>query len=203
MDYNTPLGRRQFAMKTQPKVLSVPNTAKVNSTTYADDAPLVDYRNMKQDDLAKLRQQTIQQQNKITLGNKDVIELLLGLKRKTSTIEIEGILFTVKSLKNKEVKFILEETAKATAANTGAFNSQALVMMDIKIRTLAVALIEIDNKPLELVLGFSGHDEIVDFLNELDDSVVNKIYDAYADLNKEVKKLEPKDAEEVTEELKK
>jgi hypothetical protein len=218
---NSPIGRRQLAQKmtTQPavsstpapkpipaqakapKILTVPNESMtINNDYFNSDNPFMDVRNMSNEDINKLRQQAATKQTKITDPNKDIIEILLGLKHKTVDVKIDGVQFTLKSLKSSEVKFALQQTAKATVEDPENFRSQALILMDIKLRTLALSLYQIDNKPVELVLGTNDQDKIVAILYEMDDNVVTELYEAFSNLSK----TQPNaSAEEIVENLKK
>ena len=127
------------------------------------------------------------------------IEVLTGIGRLTIDTTIEGYKFTLQSLKSREMREIIKVVAQ--------IETPADAMYEMRAQTLARSLVKIDDQPVELVLGVDGIDGVVEFINDSEEHIVNKLYSAYTDMTKanenKFSVADAKDAQEVTEEIKK
>lgn len=190
---NSPIGRAKFAetsSKPQQKVYSVPNMS-ANSTT----EEFFDFN-----EVSKIRAESIQNKNKLNNSAKEKIEFLLGMKRKTKDVIIDEIKFKIQTLKTKEIKFILSEVAKETN-DIGV--SQALALMSIKVNTVALIITHIDDQPIEFIFGTNDFAQIKEYVNEMNDDVVDTLYSEYLTLKQKHEIKNDKEAEEAVENLKK
>lgn len=136
---------------------------------------------------------------KISEGAKKRIELLIGMTRLTREAEIEGNTFILRTLKSKEMR----EAMISVIPFDGTVQAPYEIRCQLLARSLThVAGVEIDQ--------FIGSDKLEDkllFLEELDDSLLTRLYNEYvilveASKNKYSVKNE-EDVKEVLEDLKK
>lgn len=185
-DFNTGVGRRRFAQTASPKVLSVPN--EISSSSFDDEEP-IDYQALKSQ-----RQQTKEFQKQIDPEDKSRIETLLGLKRKTKDVLVEGLTYRLQTLKNREIKEILK-----MVSTTGA-TSQATILHEVKDHTLAFAITHIDGQKINDVLNSDALEDRLDLIGELDDLVVDKLWNELTILRR---LSEPENSEQAVESIKK
>lgn len=137
--------------------------------------------------------------DRLNEGAKQRIEILLGISRLTDDVEIDGTTFSIRSLKSKEQKAVIEYAAKE--------NLNISYLMEIRLYTLAHSIYEIDGQPVEIILGTNDVEMIADVINDMDESLVNHLYSRYEKMVKQNKnKLNPEEnekKEELTDEIKK
>lgn len=184
-DFNTGVGRRRFA-QSQTKVLSVPN--EISSSSFDEEDP-IDYQSLKTQ-----RQLTKESQKQLEPEERSRIETLLGLKRKTKDISIEGLTYRLQTLKNKEIKEILKMVAQTKAT------SQAEILHEVKDHTLALAITHIDGQKMMDILNSEALEDRLDLIGELDDKIVDKLWNELAILRR---LSEPENSEQAVESIKK
>jgi hypothetical protein len=103
---------------------------------------------------------------------KNKIEILLGLRKKTATKEIDGHIITLRNLRSNQTKKILEEIA---IQNTGFGR-----IYTMKHMVVALALDSIDDEAVVNVLGEDDSDELrIEMVSNMDPSIVDELYDMY------------------------
>jgi hypothetical protein len=126
-------------------------------------------------------------------------EILCGIGRLQTEVEVGDHKFVLQSLKAGEMKEVLTVVSQVSAAATAMFEMRAHV--------LARALVMVDDQPIDLILGTSNIEDIIDFVNELQESLVNQLYTSYTTMVKENENKftvkDGQDAREVAEEIKK
>lgn len=108
------------------------------------------------------------------------LELLVGLGRTTTEIEVGGTIFGLKSLKNRELKDVIMNAAGAKTAI-----EEALIIRNC---TLAYALYEVDGNPINLILGVGPENKenaVLELLEEMEEKVVAAIWAAYRKMDEE------------------
>lgn len=130
------------------------------------------------EELSKKRAEAIENSNKISRGGRSRVEYLLGIGRIKATDEIDGVKFELQSLKEKEVAQVWD--------NVVAFKEETNLkfQFELRIETLARALLSIDGMHIDMVLALDKNDEdYVDnkiaFLREMDENVVDRLYSFY------------------------
>lgn len=131
-------------------------------------------------------------QTKLSNSAKERINVLLGLGRKKKDVKVGDIVFSLRTLSDSENE----------KAITGSIGDDKNYIWELRTRTLAYAIEKIDNVPLNIVLGTSNIDEIVDILKDFSEVVKTHLYEEYASLIKEVKS-DLFSIEELQEEIKK
>jgi hypothetical protein len=151
------------------------------------------------EELRSARKERISQRNKIPEGVKKRLEILAGIGRLIEDVVVDGITFSIRSLKPKEVQEVAEEMLKK--------NTQVECAFINRDQTLARAIYKIDGQNIEDVIGDKTIQGKVDFVqNVLEESLVNFLYNKYQNiLSENKKKFEDlgKTREEVVENVKK
>jgi len=143
------------------------------------------------------RQEMVSEQSRLPSAAKKRIEMLADIGRLHVDHEIEGHVFGLRSLKAKEMKEAVKLVSQSEDVAT-AFNMRDSI--------LAFALYQIDGSSVALILGEDSIDSKLELLEEMEDTVVNSLYKAYAGMLKEKEEAQIKDAadgKEVLEQIKK
>ncbi len=139
------------------------------------------------------------QQDKISEGAKKRIEILCGMTQLSREIQIGETKFVVQSLKNKHNRQALAEAMK--------FDGTIEFPFEIRRQILSRAITFVSDIEVDMFLGDDSLQAKLNFLDELDEVVVERIYQEYLLLNKEIKEKfsikTTEDLEQVSEELKK
>lgn len=132
-------------------------------------------------------------------GAKRRIEMLCGLTRTTRTVDFDGQAFSLRTLKNKEMRAALMAASQ--------FDGTVESPFEIRKQLLARSLYEIAGTDATLFLGDTSIEAMFEFLDEVDETLLTRLYSEYLVLVDEAsKKFAIKteaDAQEVVEELKK
>lgn len=224
-DINSPLGRRQFAMQNtqQRKVFTVPDEAGMSaeSTTFDDEMPPrgafagQDFDDMdnsppvvkrvrqmaaepqvNREELHRVKQEIKQSKLEVSPKAKNRIELLLGLKKKIKEVHVEGIKFTLKTLKHAEYQEVFSAISKLSDV------SSIVISLELQIQTLARAITHIDDAPILNVLSVSTVEEVVNYLREFENDVIDQLHEEFKSLKSETE-VKKEEESEVTENLKK
>ncbi|HVI39751.1 MAG TPA: hypothetical protein VM577_03750 [Anaerovoracaceae bacterium] len=138
-------------------------------------------------------------QKKPTSEAKVRIELLTGIGRLTKDVVIGGYTFSLQSLKSKEMREVIK--------NVSAFEVPSESMYEMRCQILARSIVRIDDQPVGMVLGSDSLDAIAVFIDESEESTVNKLFSAYNEMVKSIEETvsvkTPEDAKEVAEAIKK
>ena len=132
-------------------------------------------------------------------GARKRIEMLIGMTKITREVILDENVYVLKSLTSKEVR----DSITAAAGYDGTVEAP----FEVRRQFLARALTHISGVELEDFIGSNSLDSKLMFLDELDHTLLNRLYDEYLLLNNEVvnkysiKTVE--EAKEVMEDLKK
>lgn len=139
------------------------------------------------------------ERNRIPDGVKRRLEILTGIGRLSEDVVVDGVTFSIRSLKPKESQDIIEESAKKDLAVTQAFEMRA--------QTMARSIYKIDGQRVEAVLENESIEAKLSFVKEvLEESLLNFLYNKYQtllELNKKKFSELGKTEEEVLENVKK
>lgn len=141
----------------------------------------------------------IKGKEKINDSAKKRIEMLIGMTRLTREIEIEGNSYVLRTLKSKEMRDAMTSVIP--------FDGTVQAPYEIRSQLLARSLTHVAGIEVEQFLGSSTLESKILFLEELDDSLLTRLYNEYIILadtakNKYAVKNE-EEAKEVLEDLKK
>lgn len=197
MTINSPIGRMQAA---KPKVLTVPDESDsqgyINNTANTTNEEYMPTH----EEIQQLRASKIAAVNRIATPMKDKLELLLNMKRLTIDVDIDGIVFTLRSLKSKEMQ-------EATYADGRVFPKTVDFYYASRLGILARSIYLVDGQAIEYVLRNNSIEAKINFIENLEDSVVEILHDKYLEMtSKNADKFQvsnEEQAEEVSKELKK
>lgn len=134
----------------------------------------------------------------LTDFGRERVQILTGLGQKTKSVLIGGITFEVRTLSGKEQRECIMAANKTSAIE---------VLFEGRVQQLARALVTIDGRDVEEVLGTRDLQVRLDFVEDMQDHVLDKLYEEFNNLLSEVKKeFYPQadaDMKEVVEDIKK
>lgn len=130
-------------------------------------------------EMNRLRQEQATIQNKMSDYAKKRSELLVGIGRLSRDVMLDGITFTLRTLKYREGK-----EAMLSSLNV---KSDAEASFEIRRQTLARSISNIDGKEIDLVLGSLGLEAKLEFIDSLEDIIVDRLYAEFQKLRDEVK----------------
>jgi len=132
-------------------------------------------------------------------GAKRRIEMLCGIIRTTKSVDLGGQIFSLRTLKDKEMR----EALLLASQYDGTVESP----FEIRKQILARSLYEIAGTDAAIFLGDSSIEAMYEFLEEIDETVLTRLYSEYAILAEEAAQRysikTSEDAKEVAEDLKK
>lgn len=144
-------------------------------------------------DASKVAQKTVSPEMK------QKINVLTGIGRLEKEVTIDGIKFTLRSLKSKEMRDIVSAVAQTEVAAEGGYEMRA--------RILSNSISMIDGYPVKMVLDAEKIASVYDFINESEESTVVALYNAYTEMTDKIDKTmvvkTEQDATEVAKEVKK
>lgn len=147
----------------------------------------------------KYRQEKLNNKNQISAASKSRSEILANIGRLSKDVVLDGVKFSIRTLKNKE-------TQDATMAGL-QFTTNIEIMYEARKQFLARSIYKIDDVDFDIVLGSHDLEKKMEEIDTWEEVLVAKLYDEFDSLREEVKtKYFPKtDAElkEVAEEIKK
>lgn len=151
-------------------------------------------RIIKEARVAKLHGKT-----RLNEGARRRIEMLCGLTRSTRTVDLDGTTFSLRTLKNKEMREALLLASQ--------FDGTVESPFEIRKQLLARSLYEVAGTDISLFLGDSSLESAYEFLDEIDETLLTRLYSEYLRLVDEASKKfaikGEEDAKEVVEDLKK
>jgi hypothetical protein len=137
--------------------------------------------------------------NKITEHAKKRSEILANIGRLNKDVQLEGYTFSLRTLKSKETR--------EAALQTFSVGTQLEANFEARRQQLARSVFKIDGHELIDVLGDDSIDARLKFLDDLEESVIVKLFDEFSALKEEARVkfsiTTEAEAKEVAEDLKK
>jgi hypothetical protein len=206
-EIKSPLGNRSYSAP-QKQVFSVPDESEGMFEIPGESEvapPPVMPRNATVLTPAQFNElQAKKQALKVSMGRptseaRQRIELLTGIGRLETEVEVDGHKFVLQSLKAREMREVVKSAGKVDLLSEQIF--------ELRLQTLARSIIYIDGQPLDLILGHSSIEARLAFVDECEEHIVTQLYSAYSEM---IKQNENKfalksatDAHEVVDEIKK
>lgn len=207
-DFNSPLGRRQLAMSAQqPRVLTVPDEGSEQQSQRQPPQPranpaLAQKVGLAKDEIGRLeeaRTASREESRRISPLARERMELLLNIGRLQDDVEIEGYTFSIQSLKAGETKEVVKLASASSTTIESYFQSRQ--------HTLAYAVYAIDGRSLDDILGDGSFEAVMQWLDNMDESVIEYLHTRYLEMIKKNKDkfslATPEQAQEVADEVKK
>ena len=150
-------------------------------------------------DFKRSREEKLRSQSHLNDGARRRIEMLIGMTRATREVEIGGNNYVLQTLKGKEMR----DAILAAAEYDGTVQSP----FEIRRQMLARSLCKVANVPIEQFVGSPSLQARFDFVDELDDTLLNRLMEEYSILTREAKAkfaiTTPEQVSEVADDLKK
>jgi hypothetical protein len=150
-------------------------------------------------DFKKSREDKLRSQTQLNDGARRRIEMLIGMIRTTRDADIEGNVYTLQTLKGKEMREAIMAASEFDGTVQSAF--------EIRRQMLARSLSKVANVPIEQFVGSTSLEARFNFIDELDDFLLNRLMEEYSLLTQEAKTKyslsTPEQVKEVAEDLKK
>lgn len=135
----------------------------------------------------------------ITASAKKRLEFLADIGKITKDVEIGGVIFSLRTLKSKE----LQQAYVAMSSK----NTQIEAAFEFRRYCLAVSLSHIDHQDLETMLNVQSLEDRLNLIDDQEESTVETLFKAYNDMtnstNEKFSIKSPQDVKEVAEDLKK
>jgi len=194
---SSPMGRLAFAQQKEQKVLTVDDPTEPVEPTEEDVAE--DAERALIETVEAARREKREAQLKASPNAIRRLEILTGIGRLGAEVDIDGVVFSIRSLKGREMRDVMVAISQVDNAIEQIF--------EVRAQTIARAISKIDNQPFDLVLGSSDLDDKILFVQELDENVLVKLHNEYTAMvnasNKKVEEDLGTTAEEVVESVKK
>ena len=170
----------------------VSTPAPQSQRTYTVPDYTEEFEELPPQEVIRSRQQMQEQKTRAPRESVQRFEVLVGISRLTDKIEINGVNFGLRSLKTKEQRHVY----KAALENPVPMDQVYI----LKTYTLAHSLYLIDDQPVEF-LGRQTFEEKLEIIEELDDLVVDELYEKYNSMLQAHKEALNKDIGETAEEV--
>jgi hypothetical protein len=181
----SPLGRVSFNRSSGGRVLTVEDTDSNEYEAYSEPVEDPRLKNMEErlkhvDELRKIQSE---QRQHAPAPAKNRLEILLGISRVAEDITVDNVTFSIRSLKNREMK----EVIQAVMGETNA----ALQAYEIRANTIARSLYAIDGQDISYFPEFRSFENVLAYVQDMDDSLLNYLYNRYLNMvNENNKKFE-------------
>jgi hypothetical protein len=126
---------------------------------------------------AEAKRITREGKERLTESARRRIEMLIGMTRLTRDVEIDGHTYRLKALSSREL-----EDALSACSN---FDGSIKFIFETRKQILARSLIVVANVEIDQFLGSNYLEDRLDFIDELDHSLLIRIYNEYNILAKE------------------
>ena len=125
--------------------------------------------------LQSVRKAAHQQKNRIPEGLKQRLEILTGIGRLSEDVQVDGVTFSIRSLKPIENEEIIKAISGIEFGGVQAF--------EIRAQTLARSIYKIDGSNIDFVIDSHSIEDKVNFVkNVLEESLANFLYTKYQNI---------------------
>lgn len=114
---------------------------------------------------------------RLDAGAKRRIEMLVGMTRITRSVDLEGNVFVLKSLRSKEMREALMYASE--------FDRTIQSPFEIRKQLLARSIIQVAGVDIDQFLGTNEMEAKYDFIDLMDESLLNRLYNEYLALVRE------------------
>lgn len=199
--YESPLGKKSFGSSSM-KEYDVPDETEksimdLQSRFQNDFQEEVSEQEMKE--LREARKAKLSGKERLNDGAKRRIEMLIGMSRVSRSCELDGNSYLFQSLKSKDMRDVYTASAE--------FDGTIHFAYEIRRQTIARSLSQVGGIDINQFLGSNAFESKLMFLDELPESLLQRLFIEYRELEKESNEKyaikTENDAKEVVEDLKK
>jgi hypothetical protein len=196
-----PTGGGQFAPSVAHrygKPMSEQDIMEFNARMQANQDPDFNLSDVERD-MKRMRQEKMQSHQMLNDGARKRIEMLIGMTRSTRSVDIEGNVYGLQTLKGREMREAMMAVSE--------FDATVQFPFEMRRQLLARALTQVAGVPIDNFVGSNTLESKLEFIDQLDDILLNRLMEEYSALNQEAKSKytmqKPEDVKEVAEDLKK
>lgn len=212
-NFESPIGGRKFAGQSMRDFEIPDETEQPHQHPAPRKNPLFDENSLKnfqsrveessnyelERELMAAREARRTGREKLSEGAKKRIEMLLGMVQSVREVVIEDNVFILRTLKSKEMRESLIVAAE--------YDGTVQAPYEIRRQILGRSLTHISGVEVEQFIGSNSLDSKLIFLDELDESLLARLYDEYVILSKTAKDKfaikTDQDVKEVVDDIKK
>jgi len=199
-DFGNPNFRRKMAEEAAAKQSVKPKEFIVEDPVQIlkDSEEAARYFSTELGEVTRIREEVIAKQSVLNPNAKKRVEILSGIGRVKKDVAIDGVQFSLRTLKVKEI----QEISNLLFSNS---NNLETLFNTRKIH-LSYSLFAIDGNKIEDILETDDLDAKQELIEELDETTIQVLYKEYGILNEESKikyGLNDIKVEEVSEDIKK
>lgn len=172
MKFESPLGSKQFA--SQPlREYDVPDESQYHTNTMTFGTPIDEDEEVSniEREVKIAREMKRTGKERLNEGAKRRLEILLGMTRTTHVVDINGTKFEFQTLKSKEMREAIMKAAE--------FDGTIQSPFEIRKQFLARSLVRIAEVDFNQFIGSNSLEAKLEFIDELDDSLLNRLYKEY------------------------
>tara|TARA_R110000868_G_scaffold46524_5_gene153622 strand:- start:2247 stop:2858 length:612 start_codon:yes stop_codon:yes gene_type:complete len=196
--YESPLGKKSFGSSSM-KEYDVPDESNSDLQSRFQSDFQEELSEQEQKELREARKAKLSGKERLNDGAKRRIEMLIGMSRVSRSCELDGNSYLFQSLKSKDMRDVYTASAE--------FDGTIHFAYEIRRQTIARSLSQVGGVDINQFLGSNTFESRLMFLDELPESLLQRLFIEYRELEKESNekyaiKTEG-DAKEVVEDLKK
>ena len=142
-------------------------------------APGYELSPAEREELQRYRQKVASKEAKVSDHAKKRVEILANIGRLNKDVMIDGVLFSLRTLKSKE--------ANETLMSVVSCANDVEASIEIRRQTLARAIYKIDEQDVDLALGGSDFYLKLNLVDNMEDAIINKLYNEFTILRQEAR----------------
>jgi hypothetical protein len=196
-----PTGGGQFAPSVTRRYGPPPNEQEIEEFQQRMEAtanPDLNLSEMERE-MKRSREDKMKGQSRLNEGAKRRVDMLVGITRGTRTSEIEGNVYSFKTLKSKEMREVMVASAE--------FDGTIHFPFEMRRQLLARSITQVAGVETAQFVGSNTLEDRLSFIDDADDILLNRLYDEYLIMVKETRERysikSDAEAKEVIEDLKK
>lgn len=197
--YNTPIGRFSAAHQNERKVLKVEDEEPEGYPSIPTERDL-SQRTIDPQKIMAVHKATKEKEG-IDQEVKGAVEVLLGLGRSYRDVDVEGVTFTFRTLSPKEILDVMTDSLVMNPTINESLKNLTVGFLNRNL-TLAFSLYRIDQQDWRYVLKTRDPYKKLEVLENMDEMVLDHLYNEYRDMIK-MHKTKFSSVEEVADEIKK
>jgi hypothetical protein len=124
--------------------------------------------------LSKSKEQIKSQNQRAPKNTVDRMEVLVGISRLTKEVDIDGTIFSIRSLKSREMREIMKYSE--------AQETKLDQLLSIKLGTLAYSIYEIDGNSFDYICKSGDLEDKIEVVDDFDNFLVKKLWNEYSEM---------------------
>lgn len=194
-----PSNLREFTVGEPDNMPNIPDTQPMHVQQFPQFTPGQELSPQERDELQRLRREASKNPPRIGEHARKRAEILANIGRLTRDVEVEGIVFSLRTLKHRETR----EVAMLAVGSANDLDAS----FEIRRQTLARSLFKVDGEDIALALGGNDLNLRLQLIDDMEEVMATKLYRECDQLRQECETKyglkTPQEVKEVVEDLKK